>query len=149
MKSALLFLFFAASALAEDGQAIKRTTRDSSHNKDGKPQVRTETTQRGKTRVLETRSEVSATGAFIVTARSYYFGQALVMLESDEDRDGFFETLVLWHSVGDSESVESFIRARDGSVQPVSAKALQELKDMGAAMEKLWNKLLPPKKDSK
>jgi hypothetical protein len=104
--SFIICLFATLSAWAGDAE-ITVSTLDIKRDKNGGPPVRYETTLRGKTRILVTRSELHPDGKYAVTMRSYYFGHELVMMESGEDRDGFFETLVLWHRAGDTEEIEA------------------------------------------
>jgi len=59
--------------------------------------------------------------------RGYYAGGELIMAESDEDNDGFFETITLFPD--DLRKMEVFQRQRDGSVKPLGSKELQELKN--------------------
>ena len=62
----------------------------------------------------------------------------MVAIETDEDRDGFFERLVVYRS-GTAE-MEVFARQRDGSVQPVSGQTLQAFKKQNAAISEFWDK---------
>lgn len=59
-------------------------------------------------------------------ARGYLVGGEIVMVESDEDGDGLFETITLFP--GDLYKMEVFQRQSDGSVKPLDSEALQELK---------------------
>jgi hypothetical protein len=64
---------------------------------------------------------------------------------TDEDRDGFFETLAVEETEGDHTHVEVFRRDRDGTMHAISA---QELKKIGAMIDgiaKFWRKALPLK----
>ena len=79
-------------------------------------------------------------GVWSVTARAYFAGGKTVAIEGDEDRDGFFESLIVYRS--DTDDIEAFTRHRDGSVQPVSALALQAIKKESATFSEFFNKAL-------
>ncbi len=88
-------------------------------------------------RVMVVWSRPNTQGVWEVTARAYYAAGQMVAIESDEDRDGFFESLVVYRSGTD---MEAFTRQRDGSVQPVSAQALAAFKKQNAAISEFWDK---------
>jgi hypothetical protein len=112
--------------------------------KNGKPAHRTEVTYRGKTHILFVSSEKRSSGEYIPYARSYFIGHAMVV-EVDEDRDGFFETIIVHEDTRQSMAIEAFIRSRDGSVQPITHEKLEKIKRDSEEMAKGWEKLLPPK----
>ena len=89
-------------------------------------------------------SEKRPSGDFVPYARSFFVGEAL-FCENDEDRDGFFETVALYGCSKDGTALEVFIRARDGSLQPIPHQQLEKFKEMSAAIVKFWNEALPPK----
>jgi hypothetical protein len=61
-----------------------------------------------------------------VTIRSYHHEGKCLVMEGDEDGDGFFETLML---VGDNGiPVEGFERSKDGTVTPMSEERLSKIK---------------------
>ena len=136
-------LVFTVGAAAED-EALTTTTRDLARA-EGEPQVRYETTLRGKTRIMLTRLERADDGTFVPRARSYYFGRELAMIESDEDRDGFFEQSVLYRNVGGEERVEGFVRSPGGAVHAMDAEALRKIRQMGESWKEFWEAALPPK----
>lgn len=59
--------------------------------------------------------------------RSYFANGQCVMAESDEDGDGFFETITLFPD--SLQDMDVFRRQTDGSVKPLESKELQELKE--------------------
>lgn len=77
-----------------------------------------ETTYRGKTKILAT---IARNGKL---SRHFLFDNHTVMIESDEDGDGFAETLIIVDR--DGKRFEMFTRSRDGSVTPVNAERLRE-----------------------
>ena len=144
------YAFWAALVLAcsdvtaAEDDALTTTTRDLRQS-EGKPQVRYETVLRGKTRIMLTRLERDDSGAFVPRGRVYYVGRSRVMTEADEDRDGFFETMLVYQQVDGEERVEGFIRSPDGSVRPMDADALQKVKQMGESWKEFWDAALPPR----
>lgn len=110
----------------------------------GKPETLYERTYRGKACIMIVVSEKRPSGEFVQTARSFYVGHAMVV-ESDEDRDGFFETLTVFDTGKKGDSVEAFTRARDGTTHPVSREKLNELKKWTTAIARFWDESLPPK----
>ena len=89
--------------------------------------------------------EKRAAGDFVPYARSYQVGHA-IFVDSDEDRDGFFETLSLSEDTSDGRAqVEVFRRERDGTIHPVSAEERQKMQDMLEGISRFWKEALPPK----
>lgn len=132
-----LLLFAALAAHAEDASDI--TTKVSERrNKDGSLRWRIETTSRGKTPVLQVYQ--SSKGGVTGTTRSYMAGGEVVMMETDEDGDGVFETIIAYRP--QNTGMEVFTRQRDGSVRPVSAQAHAAYKEKLAAITGLWDKAL-------
>jgi ABC-type Fe3+-hydroxamate transport system substrate-binding protein len=64
-------------------------------------------------------------------------GGEMVMMEADEDGDGFFETTIVYRP--SKSDMEVFTRSRDGSVTPVSAHTLAAYKKQHAAITELWD----------
>ena len=102
--------------------------------KDGKPEVRIETVYRGKTKILQIFSRPNKQGTLAVDSRSYLLGGDLVMSESDEDGDGVFERIALYHP--GTADLEMFRRQSDGSVKPVSTQTLEAAKKQMAVVNK-------------
>jgi hypothetical protein len=105
-------------------------------NPDGTLRWRVETTSRGKTPVLRVRQSFKA--GTTNTTRSYVVGGETVLMESDEDGDGFFETIFVYRP--STTDLEVFTRQRDGSVRPVSARSLAAYKKQQAAIADFWDK---------
>jgi hypothetical protein len=100
----------------------------------GKPYT-SEAVYRGKDailRILHRRNEHGVA----TTSRAYMVSGDTVMIESDEDGDGIFEKMILYHpGKGD---MDEFTRRVDGSVTPVSTKTLEADKlEHAAAMKKI------------
>ena len=112
--------------------------------KNGRPAHRTEVAYSGKAHILFVSSEKRSSGEYIPYSRSYFIGHAMVV-EVDEDRDGFFETVIVHEDTRQPTAIEAFTRSRDGSVHPIAREQLEKIKRDSAEMAKLWEKLLPPK----
>jgi hypothetical protein len=97
------------------------TTRISERTKDGKMDVRIETTYRGKTKVMMTISRPNREGGLAVQSRSLYADGKLVAAESDEDGDGTLDSITVF-SPGTDE-FEVFTRLADGTVKPISTRS--------------------------
>ncbi len=98
-----------------------------------------ERTYRGEDLVLTYFSN----GVNSTQARTYYFAGRETFAESDEDGDGFFETLTVF---GDTMSEFDILRRKpDGSVVPVSASdltnQLQKVKEANERFQKFQKKL--------
>jgi hypothetical protein len=131
MKTLLLFpLLLAFACHSEDTAGITNKVTEIDRDKDGKIDVRMETVYRGKTKVMMLMSRRNASGEMAIVSRSYFAGGELRMTESDEDGDGFLET-VFFHTP-DSNDIEVFKRQADGSARPVSTPALEIYKKMHA-----------------
>ena len=98
-------------------------------DKDGKVDVRIESVFRGKKKILGILHRRNAQGA-MTTSRGYKVGGDLIMVESDEDGDGVFETVVL--HTPDMSDIEVFRRQADGLVKPVGTAELEVIKKMYA-----------------
>jgi hypothetical protein len=113
--------------------------------KDSRPDVRCDSTYRGKKCIMRVWLERRASGEFIPYARSFQVGHAMVV-DSDEDRDGFFETLSISEDTNDGRvSLEVFRRDRDGTMHPVSAEERKEMEKCLERIAKFWEEALPPK----
>jgi hypothetical protein len=60
------------------------------------------------------------------TIRSYYNQGKMIVMEGDEDGDGFFETMILFDTK--EQPVEAFSKSKDGRVTPFTNEKLAELK---------------------
>jgi hypothetical protein len=134
----ILSLLVAFGCSAQDTNDITRKAFERDRDKDGKPDFRVESVFRGKERVMVVWSKPNAKGVWSATSRAYYAGGDMVAVESDEDGDGFFETLATYRS--GTEDMEVFTRQRDGTVQPVSAQTLAAFKKQNAAISEFWDK---------
>lgn len=82
--------------------------------------VRIDTTYRGDERILMVMSYSN------VTTRTFCLHGSPVYVESDEDGDGFFETLMI--SGETMSDFEQFRRTPDGKVEPISEEKYLDLK---------------------
>jgi len=141
MKAFVILLLFCASLYGADTTTNKTsdiTSKVTERERDGgKTHLHWETVYRGKTpilRVLQTTRD-----GVTKTSRSYQVGGTLVMIESDEDGDGRFESVTV---VGPgTDDLEMFTRQSDGSVKPVSTKTLQATKKQLATVDDTAGKL--------
>jgi hypothetical protein len=142
MKTIAVLMLFCASLYGADSSTNKTsdiTSKVSEHDRDaGKTHLRLETFYRGKTPVLRILQTTKA--GITKTSRSYKVGGDLVMIESDEDADGRFESVTLLHP--GTADLEMFARKSDGSVKPVSTETLQATKKQLAAVDDVASKLL-------
>ncbi len=130
-----LLLFRLLTANAQDSSDIT-TKVNERRNADGTVQSRIETTSRGKTPILRVLQSIK--GGVTSTTRIYRVGGDTVMMESDEDGDGLFETMVVYHPA--KTDMEVFTRQRDGSVKPVSTQTLEAHKKQEVAWTEFWEK---------
>jgi hypothetical protein len=105
---------------------------------DGKSSLHIETVYRGKTKVLMIMSQRNKQGVMTVT-RNYLVGGKSVLAESDEDGDGFFESVMVFDPATDD--FEMFIRKPDGSVKPISTQTLEATKKQTAVVDESLRKL--------
>jgi len=135
MKTITILMLFCASLYGADTSTNTTsdiTSRVFEHERDGgKTRLRLETFYRGKTPVLRILQTTKA--GVTKTSRSYEVGGDLVMIESDEDADGRFESVTLLHP-GTSD-LEMFTRKPDGSVRPESTEILQATKKQLATVD--------------
>jgi len=88
----------------------------------GSPPGRIRTWFRGSNRVL---AEYASPGGSLYCRVFYHNGQR-AMAESDEDGDGFFETVTLF-GAGAELPFEVFVRSKNGTVRPLDSSALKDL----------------------
>jgi len=118
------------------GLSTKMTEVDS--DKDGQPDVRMEVISRHGAKQMMVMSRADESGAWKVTARSFYVGPHMAVTESDEDGDGFFEMVAVYRE--DPEDVNAFLRERDGSVRPSEAKMVEALRKQNALLTEFWSR---------
>jgi hypothetical protein len=138
----LVLLLAAGSCVAQESEF--KTKVFDFPAKNGKPAHRTEVTYRGNTHILFLLSEKGSSGDYVPYSRSYFAGHTMVV-EVDEDRDGFFETIIVHEDSRKPTAIEAFTRSRDGTAQPIEHEKLEKIKRDSEEMAKRWEKLLPPK----
>ena len=106
----------------------------------GKPDFRFETVYRGKTIVLQILSRRNKQGAMAIVSRGYFVDGKHHMDETDEDGDGFFESITVINPV--TGDFEKFTRLADGSVKPMSTEALEAIMKKLEVADELLRKLL-------
>jgi hypothetical protein len=129
---AIILLFVATGCHAQDTNGITSKVFERDSDKDGKPDLRVETVYRDGTKVMLVWSKPDAQGVLKVTSRSYFAGGDMVATESDEDRDGLFETVAVYRA--GTTDIEVFTRQLDGAVTPVSGRKLAAYKKQNAAI---------------
>jgi hypothetical protein len=129
---ATTLLFAAAGCHAQDTNGITTKAFERDPDKDGRPDLRVETVYRDGMKVMLIWSKPDAQGDLKVSSRGYFVGGDLVTTESDEDRDGFFETIAVYRA--GTADMEVFTRQQDGSVTPVSGQTLGAYRKQNAAI---------------
>ena len=148
MKTLVAFLLLVAfGCWAQETSGITNKVTEIDRDKDGKIDVRIETFYRGKTKVMMIISRRNQQGAMAVISRSYLADGKLVMVESNEDGDGTFESITVFRS--DADSFEMFTRQPDGTVKPVSTQKLDSIKRQKAVADASMRELFagPEKTD--
>ena len=133
-----LMLVTTLGGRAEDADGLSSNVAEVDRDKDGRPDVRTEVVSRDGVKQMMVMSRADGSGAWNVTARSFYVGPHMGVTESDEDGDGFFEMLVIYRE--DPEDVNAFVRERDGSVRPAEVKMVDALRKQNALLKEFWSK---------
>jgi hypothetical protein len=135
MKRLFLTCIIAVRIYANDSAEIKTVTRDSPrHDEKGRPLAHEEQIFRGKEKILQTIQMIR--DGVIRTTRFFIVNGDTVLIESDEDGTGKFDTLVVYnHAKG---GTEVFKRQPDGSVKPVDEKTLTAFKRKDKAMSDFW-----------
>jgi hypothetical protein len=141
----LIFAAWASMCHAQEPQISTKSF--VSPGKQGKPDVRCESTYRDKKCILRVFSEKRPSGEFAPYARSFQIGHAM-MIESDEDHDGFFETLAVSEEIEGQYHLEVFTRGRDGSVSPVNAQTLAAYKKRHATIAAFFDKVFDKNTDT-
>jgi len=145
MRIFIILILFCASVYGADTVTTNTvgdiTTKISERTAaDGQPEVRIETVYRGKIKVLQIVSHRNKQGTLAVVSRAYFVDGKLHMVESDDDHDGFFESVAVFNpATGD---FEMFIRQADGSVKPMPTESLDAIKKKKAAADESLGKLL-------
>ncbi len=126
-----LLLVCSITILAED----LTTKLNERRNPDGTLRWRLETISRGGKPVLRIHQSLK-TGK-TTTTRSFMVGGDVMMMETDEDGDGRFETVIVYHPP--KNDLEVFAKAQDGSVKPVSSKTLAAYKKQHFAISEFFD----------
>lgn len=135
---AILMLFCASLYGADTGTNSNITSKVMEHERDGgKTRLRFETIYRGKTPILRVLQTIR--DGVTKTSRRYEVDGSLVMVESDEDGDGRFESVTLFRP--GTDHLEMFTREPDGSVRPASTKTLHRTRKQLAAVDEVAGKL--------
>jgi hypothetical protein len=123
---------------AAEADGLSSKVAEVDRDKDGRPDVRTEVISRDGAKQMMVLSRADESGAWQVTARSFYVGLHLAVTESDEDGDGFLEMVAVYRE--DPEDVNAFVRDRDGSVRPAEVKVVVALRKQNAVLTEFWSK---------
>ncbi|HWN94273.1 MAG TPA: hypothetical protein VNT99_04520 [Methylomirabilota bacterium] len=134
----IILLVLATGCHAQDTNGITSKVFERDSDKDGKPELRVETVYRDGTKVMLIWSKPDAQGVLRVSSRSYFAGGDMVSTESDEDRDGFFETIAVYRA--GTTDMEVFIRQQHGLVIPASGQTLAAYKKQNAAIVDFFDK---------
>ncbi len=123
---------------AAEADGLSSEVAEVDRDKDGRADVRMEVVSRNGVKQIVVMSRVDESGAWKVTARSFYVGPHMALTESDEDGDGFFEMVAVYRE--DPEDVNAFVRERDGAVRPVEVKMVEALRKQNALLTEFWSK---------
>jgi hypothetical protein len=123
---------------AAEADGLSSKVAEVDRDKDGRPDVRMQVVSRGEAKQMMVMSRVDESGAWKVTARSFYVGAHMAVTESDDDGDGFFEMVAVYRE--DPEDVNAFVRERDGSVRPAEVKVVEALRKQNAVLTEFWSK---------
>jgi len=135
---------FVLSCSGADSTDITTRISEIDGDKDGKAEIRSERVFRGKDEILQTLRSTNKQGV-VTTSRLYCVGGDLIMIESDQDGDGFFEQFVIYQPA--KKDLEVFIRQRDGTVKPATTQTRDAHKKQDAAITEFWEKSFQEKKD--
>jgi hypothetical protein len=133
--SAILFCGLFAQAADTNITSKVSEKRDN----EGKVIRRIETLYRGKTKILMTLSRTNKQGNLVTESRSYLVAGKSVMIEADEDKDGFFESIMV--SDPATDEIELFTRQSNGSVKPADAKVIEATKKQIAATDEFFDEV--------
>ena len=141
MKRIFVASIVVCCCYAHDSSDIKTVIRDSPlRDEHGQSIAHEEKTFRGKEEILKTLRMI--TGGVIQTSRFFSVSGDTVLIESDEDGSGKFDTLILYNRA--KGGIEVFKRQADGSVKPVDEKTLAAFKRQDIALSRFWDKMLGP-----
>ena len=101
------------------------TVKRSERKEDGKVVRKTESFFRNGKQILLTVKTLDKQGRWRAS-RSYEIDKYTSVTESDEDGDGHFEALIIFHGKG--KSLEAFERLKNGDVLPFSPEKLKALR---------------------
>jgi hypothetical protein len=127
-----------AACHAGEADGLSSKVAEVDRDKDGRPDVRMEVISRDGAKQMMVMSRADESGAWKVTATSFYVGPHMAVTESDEDGDGFFEMVAVYRE--DPEDVNAFVRDRDGSVRPAEVKMVEALRKQNAVLTEFWSK---------
>jgi hypothetical protein len=136
----IILLFVATGCHAQETNSITSKVVERDTNKDGRPDFRVETVYRDGQKVMLIWSKPDPQGVLRVSSRSYFAGGDMITTESDEDRDGVFETIAVYRA--GTTDMEVFTRQQNGSVTPVSRQTLAAYKKQNAAITQFWDQTL-------
>ena len=91
--------------------------------------------RRGKRVLLTMRTKREA--GHVSVSHAYSVAGDMLVIESDEDGDSLFETVILEHPNG--RDIEVFRRSADGRVRPVGERELRLHKEQRAAIADFWS----------
>ena len=137
LAAGFLMLVTTLGGRAEDANGLSSNVAEVDRDNDGKPDVRTEVISRDGVKQMMVMSRADGSGAWKVTARSFYVGPHMAVTESDEDGDGFFEMVAVYRE--DPQDVNAFVRERDGSVRPAEVKVVEMLRKQDAVLSEFWS----------
>jgi len=141
MKRVLVASIVVCCCYAGDSSDIKTVIWDSPrHDESGRPIAHKEEIFRGKEKILETLR--MTTGGVIRTGRFFIVSGDTVLIESDEDGNGKFDTLILYNRA--KGGMEVFKCQPDGFVKPVDEKTLAAFKRQNMALSGFWDQMLGP-----
>jgi hypothetical protein len=146
MKIIIISILFCASLAYSKDTNITSSVRDS-RDDHGRLSLRVEETYRGQQKILMTVSRPNTNGGWFVDTRCYLMNGRVVAAESWDGPDHKVQRITVY-GAGQNE-MEIFIRQTDGSMTPVSGKALEAYKKQetmlgdrslsGADYKKLWD----------
>jgi hypothetical protein len=139
MKRLFVAFVIACRCYAGDSTEIRTVVRDSpQRDTSGQPIAHLEETFRGKERILLTMRSIK--GGVTSTTRTFIVGGVEVFVESDEDGNGRFDTIVAINEA--KGGLEVFKRQPDGSVKPADEKTVAAFKRQFGAIAGFWDQML-------
>jgi hypothetical protein len=145
VKGVLLGLIATCCCYSDDSATVRTVVWDSpQRDTNGQPLIHFETTFRGKERILVLMRKRE--GGVVRSSRLFVVSGNSVLLESDEDGSGKFETVVLFNEP--KGGLEVFKRQPDGSVKPADDKTIAAFRRQFSAIAGFWEEMLGPKAPS-